>query len=131
MAAREVAAVRLDEKKSKFYAHLYEIDSAEDVAAIREIHEKLYKKAAHHCYAAACGAYLDSRADGEVGSPGRVLAEILERHGLLHHVLIVSRLFGGIKLGPAGVARAFREAGNGVVTEYEERRKALSSSGDK
>ena len=40
-------------------------------------------------------------------------------------ILIVSRLFGGIKLGPAGVSRAFREAGNGVVTEYLERRKAL------
>jgi len=125
MAIREVAAVRLDEKKSKFYAHLYEIESVDDVAEVREIHEKLYKKAAHHCYAVICGNYSDSRADGEVGSPGRALAEILERHGLSSHILIVSRLFGGIKLGPAGVSRAFREAGNGVVTEYEERRKAL------
>jgi putative IMPACT (imprinted ancient) family translation regulator len=125
MAVREAAAVRLDEKKSKFYAHLYEIESVEDVAEVREIHEKLYKKAAHHCYAVVCGDYADSRADGEVGSPGRVLAEILERNTLSNHVLIVSRLFGGIKLGPAGVARAFREAGNGVVAEYLERRKAL------
>ncbi len=125
MGVREAAAVRLDEKKSKFYAHLYEIDSVEDVPVIREIHEKLYKKAAHHCYAVFCGTYADSWADGEVGSPGRVLAEILERNNLSNHVLIVSRLFGGIKLGPAGVARAFREAGNGVVAEYLERRKAL------
>ena len=124
MAALEVAAVRLDEKKSKFYAHLYHIDSINDVAEIREMHDKLYKKAAHHCYAVICGTVSDSRADGEVGSPGRAIAEVMERHNLASHVLMVSRIFGGTKLGPAGVARAFREAGNGAVTEYE-RRKAL------
>ncbi|HJJ30375.1 MAG TPA: YigZ family protein [Methanocorpusculum sp.] len=125
MAARELAAVRLDEKKSKFYAHLYEVDSAEDVAEVRELHDKLYKKAAHHCYAVVCRDFSESKADGEVGSPGRVLAEILARHDLSSHVLIVSRLFGGIKLGPAGVARSFREAANGVVTEYEKKREEL------
>ncbi len=125
MAVREVAVVRLDEKKSKFYAHLYEIDTPEDVPEIRELHEKLYKKAAHHCYAMVCGNVSDSRADGEVGSPGRALAEVLERNNLGSHVLMVSRIFGGIKLGPAGVARSFREAGTGAVTEYLKTRKKL------
>ena len=117
MAVREVSVVRLDEKKSKFYAHLYEIDTPDDVMEVRAIHDKLYKKAAHHCYAVVCGNFTDSRADGEVGSPGRALAEVMERHNLGSHVLMVSRIFGGIKLGPAGVARAFREAGNGAVVE--------------
>ncbi|MDV0442995.1 YigZ family protein [Methanorbis rubei] len=125
MAVREVAVVRLDEKKSKFYAHLYEIDSVEDVAEIREMHDRLYKKAAHHCYAMVCGSASDSRADGEVGSPGRALAEVMERNNLGSHVLMVSRIFGGIKLGPAGVARAFREAGAGAVAEYMKTRKQL------
>lgn len=125
MAVREVSAVRLDDKKSKFYAHLYEIDSPDDVAEVREIHDKLYKKAAHHCYAVVCGNFSDSRADGEVGSPGRALAEVMARHNLASHVLMVSRIFGGIKLGPAGVARAFREAGNGAVVEYEKSRPKL------
>ncbi len=125
MAVREVAAVRLDEKKSKFYAHLYEIDTADDIAAVRERHDTLYKKAAHHCYAVVCQTMSDSRADGEVGSPGRALMEIMERHNLGSHMLIVSRLFGGIKLGPAGVARAFREAGAGAVAEYEAHRPHL------
>lgn len=119
MAVREVSVVRLDEKKSKFYAHLYEIDTPDDVMEVQAIHDKLYKKAAHHCYAVVCGNFTDSRADGEVGSPGRALAEVMERHNLGSHVLMVSRIFGGIKLGPAGVARAFREAGNGAVVEYQ------------
>lgn len=125
MAVREVSVVRLDEKKSKFYAHLYEIDTPDDVMEVRDIHDKLYKKAAHHCYAVVCGNFTDSRADGEVGSPGRALAEVMERHNLGSHVLMVSRIFGGIKLGPAGVARAFREAGNGAVVEYQAYRPKL------
>ena len=125
MAVREVSVVRLDEKKSKFYAHLYEIDTPYDVLEVRAIHDKLYKKAAHHCYAVVCGNFTDSRADGEVGSPGRALAEVMERHNLGSHVLMVSRIFGGIKLGPAGVARAFREAGNGAVVEYQAHRPKL------
>ena len=125
MAVREVSVVRLDEKKSKFYAHLYEIDTPDDVLEVRAIHDKLYKKAAQHCYAVVCGNFTDSRADGEVGSPGRALAEVMERHNLGSHVLMVSRIFGGIKLGPAGVARAFREAGNGAVVEYQAHRPKL------
>ena len=125
MAVREVSVVRLDEKKSKFYAHLYEIDTPDDVMEVRAIHDKLYKKAAHHCYAVVCGNFTDSRADGEVGSPGSALAEVMERHNLGSHVLMVSRIFGGIKLGPAGVARAFREAGNGAVVEYQAHRPKL------
>lgn len=125
MAVRDVSVVRLDEKKSKFYAHLYEIDTPDDVMEVRAIHDKLYKKAAHHCYAVVCGNFTDSRADGEVGSPGRALAEVMERHNLGSHVLMVSRIFGGIKLGPAGVARAFREAGNGAVVEYQAHRPKL------
>lgn len=125
MAVREVAVVRLDEKKSKFYAHLYEIDNVEDVIEVRVIHNKLYKKAAHHCYAMVCGTLTDSRADGEVGSPGRALAEVMERNNLGSHILMVSRIFGGIKLRPAGVARAFREAGACAVAEYLKTRKQL------
>lgn len=125
MAVREVSVVRLDEKKSKFYAHLYEIDTPDDVMEVRAIHDKLYKKAAHHCYAVVCGNFTDSRADGEVESPGRALAEVMKRHNLGSHVLMVSRIFGGIKLGPAGVARAFREAGNGAVVEYQAHRPKL------
>ena len=88
MAVREVSVVRLDEKKSKFYAHLYEIDTGDDVLEVRQIHDRLYKKAAHHCYAMVCGNVTDSRADGEVGSPGRALAEVMERNNLGSHVLM-------------------------------------------
>ncbi len=54
------------------------------------------------------------RDDGEVGHPGRVLLELLLGHDLAG-LLVVSRIFGGVKLGVGGVSRAFRAAGQGAI----------------
>lgn len=101
-------------KKSRFYAHLYRITSVEDIADIREMHRKKYRKAAHHCYAARLdrphGLLEPFGSDGEVGRPGMVLLQLLQREDLGEHVIVVSRIFGGIKLGPGNVSRAFRNA---------------------
>ena len=70
----ELLAGKMVDRKSKFYAHLYKIDNLDDdVTNIQKIHNKKYKKAAHHCYAAIVDGVDVSRNDGEVGSPGRVL----------------------------------------------------------
>jgi putative IMPACT (imprinted ancient) family translation regulator len=58
--------------------------------------------------------------DGEVGHPGKVLMELLRSNGLDTHVLVVSRIFGGVKLGIGGVSRAFRSAGEGVIEDWNE-----------
>lgn len=119
MAVEEVCAGKIVDRKSKFYAHLYKIDNMDkDVEEIRKIHNKKYKKAAHHCYAVFVDGQEDQRNDGEVGSPGRVLQELLQEYKLEGYMLMVSRIFGGIKLGQGGVARAFRNSGRGVIKAY-------------
>jgi len=122
----ELSAGKLVETRSRFYAHLYHMDAAEDITEILLIHRTKYKKANHHCYALL---FIDDQIviercsdDGEVGHPGKILFDILKQHQLDRHVLIVSRVFGGIKLGIGGVSRAFREAGNSVVNQYETKR---------
>jgi putative IMPACT (imprinted ancient) family translation regulator len=116
---KSLAAIKFEEKRSQFYAHLYLISDQSEINDILTHHHLEYKKAAHHCYAVqfitAAGNFEDNRNDGEVGHPGRFLMEILKRNKLEAHMLIVSRIFGGIKLGPGGVSRAFKKAGNGVV----------------
>lgn len=118
----ELSAVKYEVKKSRFFAHLYRIESEADVAEINRIHRKIYKKAAHHCYAACftSGNPVNTAfgSDGEIGHPGRVLLEVLVQNGLDAHCLMVSRIFGGIKLGPAGVSRAFRKSGSAAVDHY-------------
>jgi putative IMPACT (imprinted ancient) family translation regulator len=72
---KELSAIKYEVRKSRFYAHLYLIESEEDVAAINGIQRELYKKADHHCYAArypygnSCSTAFGN--DGEVGRPGR------------------------------------------------------------
>ncbi len=125
---KELAAIKFVEQRSRFFAHLYRLDSRDDIDGILKTHRRKYKKANHHCYAVwlassegddANGTSPTSieqaKDDGEVGHPGKVLLEILKRNQLDSHALVVSRVFGGVKLGVGGVSRAFREAGTGVV----------------
>ena len=119
MVVEEVFAGKLVDRKSKFFAHLYKIENLDsDIEEIQKIHNKKYKKAAHHCYAALVNNQEDSRNDGEVGSPGRVLLELLHEYKLDGYMIMISRIFGGIKLGQGGVARAFRNTGRGVIESY-------------
>ncbi|WFN36504.1 YigZ family protein [Methanomicrobium antiquum] len=125
---QELSAVKYEEKKSRFYAHLYLIDSPDEFFELLVRHQKLYKKAAHHCSAMKYEdkegrVFSESKNDGEVGHPGRVLYSVLENNGLLTHAIIVSRLFGGIKLGPAGVSRAFRKSGVCAVKLYLDKKR--------
>lgn len=118
----ELSAGKFVEKKSRFYAHLYTIDTIDDVDAILKKHRSLYKKANHHCYACILkeshSCYEKHQDDGEVGHPGKVLFELLKSNRLNHHVIMVSRIFGGIKLGVGGVSKAFKEAGSATIKHY-------------
>jgi len=112
---RELASIKLVEQRSRFFAHIYEIDSQEEIEDILKLHRREYKKANHHCWAMVFQGQEKSKDDGEVGHPGKVLIEILKKHNLGSHALVVSRVFGGVKLGVGGVSRAFREAGEGAA----------------
>ncbi|MEA3558220.1 MAG: YigZ family protein [Candidatus Thermoplasmatota archaeon] len=116
----ELRAVKFTETRSRFFAHLYLIDSPGEVNIILKKHRKEYRKANHHCFAVRFkdeeGILTEQcKDDGEVGHPGKVLLDLLQKREMGSHVLIVSRIFGGVKLGTGGVSRAFRAAGEGVL----------------
>ena len=122
----ELSAIRYEVKKSRFYAHLYEISRPEDVVDIIAEVRRKYRNADHLCSALR---FIDGRGalqeewknDGEVGRPGMALLEILRSKECERHMLVVARVFGGIKLGPGNVTRAFRAAGNGAFEEFQNR----------
>jgi putative IMPACT (imprinted ancient) family translation regulator len=98
---------------------VFPADCDDDVAAMLKRKRSEHRKANHHCWALRCrsasGALVErSKDDGEVGHPGRVLLELLRREEL-EGALLVSRVFGGVKLGVGGVSRAFRDAGEGAL----------------
>ena len=122
---QELATVKLTVQHSRFFAHLYKLEKIDEITDIIKSHRRSYKKANHHCYALRLFNNSNQQIielfkdDGEVGHPGRVLLRILKKYNLDQHVLVVSRIFGGIKLGVGGVSRAFRDAGEGVVEQYK------------
>jgi putative IMPACT (imprinted ancient) family translation regulator len=115
------AGSSLTVERSRFHAIAFPAVSEEDVRTMVKRARGEHRKANHHCWAArwrdVSGALVErSRDDGEVGHPGRVLLELL-RHDDLEGALLVSRVFGGVKLGVGGVSRAFREAGERALDE--------------
>ena len=106
-------------ERSRFFAVLFPAASEDDILAMLKAKKGEHRKANHHCWAFrgrdASGALVEkSKDDGEVGHPGKVLLELL-KHSDLEGGLLVSRVFGGVKLGVGGVSRAFREAGEGAI----------------
>lgn len=118
------ASFRTTVERSRFFAVAFPAATEDDVlAAVREAKSE-HRKANHHCWAFrgrdASGALVErSKDDGEVGHPGRLMLELLRRDDL-EGGLLVSRVFGGVKLGVGGVSRAFREAAEGAVAQLGE-----------
>ncbi len=114
------------DRKSRFYAHLYRVDDIRDVEERLKLQKRKYKKARHHCWAyriLADGEIVEkAHDDGEVGAPGKALLEILRKNEMIGFLMVVSRIFGGVKLGVGGVRRAFVEAGKGAVEIAKEKR---------
>ena len=103
---------KLTVERSRFHAVLFPARSEDDVAVMLKRKRSEHRKANHHCWALrsrdTAGVLVErSKDDGEVGHPGRVLLELLRREDL-EGGLLVSRVFGGVKLGVGGVSRAFR-----------------------
>jgi len=109
---QELKTSKLIIDKSKFYGHIYNVSNIEEIKEILNQQKKKYKKANHHCYASILDQEEIAKSYGEVGHPGKVILQVLKNNNLTNHCIIISRVFGGIKLGPGGVARAFRECAN-------------------
>ena len=96
-------------KKSRFICHLKRIISEEEgreyIAQIKKEHHK----ANHSCSAMIVGddgQIKRSSDDGEPsGTAGVPMLTVLEKQGLTNVVAVVTRYFGGIKLGTGGLRR--------------------------
>ena len=102
------------EKKSKFLAEVYHVNSVEEVRVLVEACKKKYFDAKHHCYAYSLGQnHEEIRAydDGEPsGTAGRPILEVIQHENIHYVLIIVTRYFGGTLLGMGGLSRAYQAA---------------------
>jgi uncharacterized YigZ family protein len=83
---------------------------------IQQIRRKYYD-AAHHCFAFRMDESVFRTADdGEpAGTAGKPILTRLDKYELYRVVLVVTRYFGGIKLGTGGLIRAYSECAEAVI----------------
>ena len=112
------------EKKSKFIANIFFVESAEEAEnKIKEMKKK-YHDARHNCSSYRVleqGKIVEkSSDDGEPsGTAGGPMLNILQKRDLVNVVVIVTRYFGGILLGTGGLVRAYSDVTQNAIDEAE------------
>ncbi|HHS13141.1 MAG TPA: YigZ family protein [bacterium] len=98
-------------KSSRFIGRAQSIRSHDEAEAFIDSIRRRFHDATHHCYAYRIGLPPDHRRYSDNGEPsgtaGRPIMEMLSGRCLTDIVLIVTRYFGGVKLGTGGLARAY------------------------
>lgn len=93
-------------KKSRFIAHAAHVTSQADSLDFYE--SVIDPQATHNCWAWRINFQVRSSDDGEPsGTAGRPMLNVIERRKLENVMVVVTRYFGGIKLGVGGLVRAY------------------------
>ena len=118
-------------KKSRFICSLFRVESEEQAqAAIAKIN-KLHRKATHNCFAYLIGEHDQIQRESDNGEPsgtaGVPMLEALKANQLHNVLAVVTRYFGGIKLGAGGLVRAYSGSVAGALKECGIAEKILMS----
>ncbi|AJQ29930.1 YigZ family protein [Pelosinus fermentans] len=98
-------------QKSRFIAYVQRAEQEEAAVAFVEQIKKKHWNATHNCSAYVIGGndqWQKADDDGEPsGTAGKPILEIIKKNQLKDTVIVVTRYFGGIKLGAGGLIRAY------------------------
>lgn len=98
-------------EKSRFIAHVSPVQSREEADAFIASIRKKHKDATHNVPAIVLGEKMQvqwASDDGEPqGTSGAPMAQMLVKEGITNVAVVVTRYFGGIKLGTGGLVRAY------------------------
>jgi len=110
-------------KRSRFITTVIPVqDKTAAMTQIDSVRQE-FPDANHHCWAMIAGAPLDTHQqeqndDGEPkGTAGKPMLNVLLHSGLGNLVVIVTRYFGGIKLGAGGLVRAYSSSVSGALLQ--------------
>lgn len=122
--AFESEEVLFKEKGSKFFGYAFPIENEEEVKPIIESLKKLHPHAVHYCYAYQIGTApkISYRAndDGEPNNTaGAPIYGQIQSFGLTNVLVVVVRIFGGVKLGVGGLISAYRTTAQMVLEVCE------------
>ena len=118
---KEDGQVQEEIKKSRFICHAKRVYSEEEARDFITAIKKEHYKATHNCSAFIVGERSEIKRTSDDGEPsgtaGIPMLGVLENHNLTNVCVVVTRYFGGIKLGAGGLIRAY--AGNVALAVKE------------
>ena len=101
-------------QRSRFLTHTAHVESEQEAQEFIHTIKKKYFDARHNCSAWILGAKSSlqkSHDDGEPGgTAGNPILDAIKKNELTDIVIVVTRYFGGIKLGAGGLIRAYGHA---------------------
>lgn len=108
-------------KKSRFLSFIKRTESEEEAKAFIADIKKEHKAATHNCSAYIVGkSALIQKADDDgepQGTAGVPILEVLKKEELYNVAVVVTRYYGGIKLGAGGLIRAYSQGASSAVQE--------------
>lgn len=113
---KDNCSAQIIEKKSKFIANIFYVESKEEAEEILKNTKKKYFDARHNCYAYIVQEKTKNiiercSDDGEPsGTAGGPILNIIKAKKLCNILIIVTRYFGGVLLGTGGLVRAYTDA---------------------
>ena len=111
VANDEIFFAKYEVKKSVFLAHVKHVETEETAREFVQEIRKKYFDATHNCSAWILGEngnLQKSNDDGEPGgTAGNPILETIRKKELTNTAVVVTRYFGGIKLGAGGLIRAY------------------------
>ena len=111
IADGEIYSAAYEINKSKFLAHVAHVETEEAAREFVMMIRKKYFDATHNCSAWVLGERGDKQKSNDDGEPGGTagnpILETIKKNELTNCAIVVTRYFGGIKLGAGGLIRAY------------------------
>ncbi|MFV5684449.1 IMPACT family protein [Flavobacterium sp. GB2R13] len=115
--------VLFKEKNSKFFGYAYPIQSEDEVKLLIEILRKQHPNAGHFCYAYQIGADTITYRANDDGEPsntaGTPIYGQIQSFSVTNILIVVVRIFGGVKLGVGGLISAYKATAQMVLETCE------------
>ena len=108
---KEDGQVQEEIKKSRFICHIKRVTTEDEARNFIQAVKKEHYKATHNCSVFILGERSEMKRSSDDGEPsgtaGVPMLGVLENHQLTNVCAVVTRYFGGIKLGAGGLIRAY------------------------
>ena len=111
------------EKNSKFFGYAFPISSEDEVKPLIETLRKQHPNAGHFCYAYQIGTDASTYRANDDGEPsntaGMPIYGQIQSFSLTNVLIVVVRIFGGVKLGVGGLISAYKTTAQLVLESCE------------